>query len=77
MLELNVKVININLPIHHEILNKYKPLYEYSWFVQRMKEYLRAGTKPHIKQQKGTANGAEEKDRSDNSVTKTDCRADL
>ncbi len=30
MLELNVKVININLPIHHEILNKCKPLYEYS-----------------------------------------------
>lgn len=45
MLELNVKVININLPIHHEILNKCKPLYEYSWFVQRIREYLRAGNR--------------------------------
>lgn len=40
MLELNVKVININLPVNHDILRKCKPLYEYSWFIQRIKEYL-------------------------------------
>ncbi len=43
MLELNVKVININLPVNHEILEKCKPLYEYSWFIQRIKEYLASG----------------------------------
>ena len=40
MLELIVKVININLPVNHQILEKCKPLYEYSWFVQRLREYL-------------------------------------
>lgn len=39
MLELLVKVININLPVGHDILVKCRPLYEYSWFVQKVKEY--------------------------------------
>ena len=43
MLELNVKVININLPVNHDILKKCKPLYEYSWLIQRIKEYLALG----------------------------------
>lgn len=40
MLELTVKVININLPVNHPILEKCRPLYEYSWFIQKIKEYL-------------------------------------
>lgn len=40
MLELSVKVININLPENHSILGKCRPLYEYSWFIQRIKDYL-------------------------------------
>ena len=40
MLELLVKVININLPVGHDILEKCRPLYEYSWFVQKVKEYI-------------------------------------
>lgn len=32
MLELTVKVININLPVNHELLKQCRPLYEYSWF---------------------------------------------
>lgn len=43
MLELTVKVININLPVNHAILEQCRPLYEYSWFIQRIKEYLRDG----------------------------------
>lgn len=43
MLELNVKVLNINLPANHDILGKCKPLYEYAWFIQRIKEYLATG----------------------------------
>ena len=43
MLELSVKVININLPSKHPILDKCRLLYEYSWFIQRIKEYLSAG----------------------------------
>ena len=39
MLELLVKVININLPVGHGILKECQPLYEYSWFVQKVKEY--------------------------------------
>ena len=39
MLELLVKVININLPVGHDILKECQPLYEYSWFVQKVKEY--------------------------------------
>lgn len=39
MLELIVKVININLPAGHAILKQCRPLYEYSWFIQRIKDY--------------------------------------
>ena len=39
MLECVVKMININLPAGHEILEECRPLYEYSWFVQRLREY--------------------------------------
>lgn len=40
MLELNVKVININLPVNHKLLKQCRPLYEYSWFIQRIKDYM-------------------------------------
>lgn len=40
MLELSVKVININLPANHKLLEKCRPLYEYSWFIQRIKDYM-------------------------------------
>ncbi len=40
MLELIVKVININLPQNHSLLEKCQPLYEYSWLIQRIKEYI-------------------------------------
>lgn len=43
MLELTVKVININLPQNHSILKKCRPLYEYSWFIQKIKDYLKQG----------------------------------
>ncbi len=43
MLELVVKVININLPVNHELLMQCRPLYEYSWFIQKIKEYLWVG----------------------------------
>ena len=43
MLELSVKVININLPAGHTILEQCRPLYEYSWFIQKIKEYMREG----------------------------------
>lgn len=43
MLELSVKVININLPEGHTILEQCRPLYEYSWFIQRIKDYMTAG----------------------------------
>lgn len=40
MLELKVKVININLPIGHKLLEQCRPLYEYSWFIQQIKNYM-------------------------------------
>ena len=40
MLELSVKVININLPANHKLLEQCRPLYEYSWFIQRIKTYI-------------------------------------
>lgn len=40
MLELTVKVININLPIGHKLLEQCRPLYEYSWFIQQIKNYM-------------------------------------
>ncbi len=43
MLELYVRIININLPEGHALLEQCRPLYEYSWFIQRIKEYLSAG----------------------------------
>ena len=43
MLELSVKVININLPSNHPILEQCRPLYEYSWFIQQIKEHLLQG----------------------------------
>lgn len=43
MLELKVKVININLPENHSLLQKCRPLYEYSWFIQRVREYRLQG----------------------------------
>lgn len=43
MLELTVKVININLPVNHPILQKCRPLYEYSWFIQKIREYQEMG----------------------------------
>lgn len=43
MLELTVKVININLPENHSILKKCRPLYEYAWFIQRIRDYMGQG----------------------------------
>ena len=43
MLQLKTKVININLPAGHEILQKSRSMYEYSWFVQKIRDYLEAG----------------------------------
>ena len=43
MVELEVKVININLPSGHKLLKECRPMYEYSWFIQQIKDYLRAG----------------------------------
>ena len=43
MLELIVKVINIYLPVNHELLKQCRPLYEYSWFIQKIKEYIAGG----------------------------------
>ena len=40
MLELEVKVININLPSGHKLLEQCRPMYEYSWFIQQIKSYL-------------------------------------
>jgi len=43
MLELKVKMININLSADHPILQKSRSVYEYSWFVQRVQEYMKNG----------------------------------
>lgn len=43
MLELNVKIININLLVNHDILTKCHPLYEYSWFIQQIKTHMAEG----------------------------------
>lgn len=40
MLELEVKVININLSSGHKLLEQCRPMYEYSWLIQRIKDYL-------------------------------------
>ncbi len=36
-------MININLPSGHKLLEQCRPMYEYSWFIQQFKDYLRAG----------------------------------
>lgn len=43
MLELIVRIININLPVKHPVLEQCRPLYEYSWFIQRIKDYAGNG----------------------------------
>lgn len=43
MLELTVKIININLPVSHPILGQCRPLYEYSRFIQKIKDHLGNG----------------------------------
>lgn len=43
MLELEVRIININLPVNHPILEQCRPLYEYSWFIQQIKTYQTGG----------------------------------
>ncbi len=43
MLELKVKMININLPVGHRILEECMPLYEYSWFIERVRHYMEDG----------------------------------
>ena len=40
MLELKVKMININLTEGHPLLERCRPLYEYSWFTWKVGEYL-------------------------------------
>ena len=42
MLELKVKLININLPAGHRLLQECLPLYEYSWFIERIRTYLQS-----------------------------------
>lgn len=43
MLELEVKVININPSSGHRLLKECRPMYEYSWFIQQIKNYLADG----------------------------------
>ena len=43
MLELKVKVININLSADHPILKKCRPVYEYSCFIQKIRDYVKQG----------------------------------
>ena len=43
MLELEVKVININLAVNHPLLQECRSVYEYSWFIQRIKDYIGKG----------------------------------
>lgn len=45
MLELKVKVININLSANHPILRKCYALYEYSSFIQQIYDYIKLGNK--------------------------------
>ncbi len=40
MLELKVKVINVNLPVNHPLLERCRPMYEYSWFIQRIRDHI-------------------------------------
>lgn len=43
MLELKVRIININLPVNHPILERCRPLYEYSFFIQKIRDYIDSG----------------------------------
>ena len=43
MLELKVRMININLPAGHRLLRECVPLYEYSWFIERVRAYIKEG----------------------------------
>ncbi len=43
MLELQVKMININPSANHPILSKCRPLYEYSAFIQQIHNYILLG----------------------------------
>ena len=43
MLELKVKMININPSANHPILQQSRSIYEYSWFVQRIRDYILMG----------------------------------
>lgn len=43
MLELKVKVINVNLSAGHPILQECRPLYEYSCFMGCVQDYLKTG----------------------------------
>ena len=43
MLELKVKVINVNLPVNHPLLEDCRPMYEYSWFIQHIRDYTAEG----------------------------------
>ncbi|MCM1118316.1 MAG: Rpn family recombination-promoting nuclease/putative transposase [bacterium] len=43
MLELTVKVININFSSEPKFLQECRPMYEYSWFIQRIKDYQTQG----------------------------------
>ncbi len=43
MLELKVKMININLPVGHRLLGECMPLYEYSWFIEQVRRYMEDG----------------------------------
>lgn len=43
MVELIVKIININLSEMHQLLQDCRPMYEYSWFINQIKERLRRG----------------------------------
>ena len=43
MLELKVRIININLPVNHPILERCRPLYEYSFFIQKIRDHIDSG----------------------------------
>ena len=43
MLELKVKVVNINLLENHPILAQCRPIYEYSWLIQEIKKGIADG----------------------------------
>ncbi len=43
MLELKTKIININLESAHPLLEKCRPVYEYSYFIQRIRNYQESG----------------------------------